>query len=140
MPLRNRLEEVINRYEKASNLVKNYKEGAISEDDLGKGFKRLRKERKAVDQNNRTYIQEQRRLYLGHNIEEEDEDESVEASEEAEDDEDTYEDEEYEEEEEGSEKLPPTSSAHGDEKEVTAKPSRKEEKLWRQYGSFWDSV
>lgn len=158
MPLRNRLEEVISRYEKASTLVKNYKEGAISEDDLGKGFKRLRKERKAVDEHNRSYIREQRRLHLGDELarKAEEEEDSVEAAEtlgsdEVDDDDESYEDEDYDEDEDGDydehgeiDAAPSAqdSSAQGEDTAATAKPTRsiKEKKLWRQYGSFWDSV
>lgn len=153
MPLRNRLEEVINRYEKASTLVKKYKEGAIGDEELGQGFQTLRKDRKAVDEHNRAYLREQRRMHLGEQaaqaMEDDEEEEGVQDGEDDDMDEDgSYEDEdddEEEEEEEGEEdtlNIAGSGSRDGGEPAVAAaRPSmsKKEEKLWRQYGSFWNS-
>lgn len=147
MPLRNRLEEVINRYERATQLVKSYKEGELSEDVLGSEFKKLREDRKAVHKNNQSYIKEQRRLHLGPKVaeelekdEEKEEEEETVGSEEVDEDDDSYEDEEdEEEEEEEEEKLSAIDgSPMGDNVEdATVEMSKSEKKLWKQYGSFW---
>jgi GTP-sensing pleiotropic transcriptional regulator CodY len=72
MPLKNRLQEVISRYERASQLVKGFKEGTLSEAELGNSFKQLRKERKRVDLHNRRFLMEQRRQYLGEEVDDDD--------------------------------------------------------------------
>jgi hypothetical protein len=141
MPLRNRLEEVIRRYEKASTLVKKYKEGEVSEEELGHGFHGLREERRLVDENNRMYLQEQRRVHLGEKVAREYEEglsEDDEQEEEDEEESDLDEEDEEEEEEDADE------GDNTDQVDVTEAPSasvdKREAKLWKQYGEFWDSA
>lgn len=147
MPLRNRLQEVISRYEKAAEALKNYKDGRLSEDDLESTFTNLRKDRKAVDKNNRNYINEQRRIFLGDAELENQEGEDEEEEQYIDDDADSYEDEdthEVEEEEEVGEEKTGSNDTDANE-EVNAVPTnfkrgRREEKLWKQYGPLWDAL
>ena len=138
MPLKNRLEEVIKRYEKASTLVQRYKDGDLNDEDLGRGFKRLRRERSAVDDHNRSYIQEQRRLVMGDETSQEGADEeSVDETETIDDDDSASgEDDVEEEEEDEGEGEGEEEGGHGGVEEADMEDPR-ERRLWRQYGSFW---
>lgn len=182
MPLKNRLEEVINRYERASRIVKRYKEGELSEEELTRSFKQLRKDRKLVDLHNRRFLtEERRRCNRMHDIDEEEEDTNtnttqpllpqqqeeeeeasdVESGNESEVPEEDKEDEEIPEEETtGSNEaddeardtdatmtainMPPSQPDPAPVPVSTLTQSRmsrrKEEKLWKQYGSFWRNV
>ena len=137
MPLRNRLEEVIRRYEKASTLVKKYKDGEVSEEELGHGFHGLREERRLVDENNRMYLREQRRVHLGEKVAKQYEEEGVsEDDEQEEEDEDESDIDEDEGEDEDADEGDNT-----DQVDVKDAPTDKREaKLWKQYGEFWDSA
>lgn len=162
--LRNRLEEVIRRYERAETLVKSYKSGEIDDDLLGKEFRQLRKDRKKVDKENHAYIQSQRSAYLGSRAMDdepdgdsvgsrdtedgaesydEDEDSYDEEEEDEEEDEDEDDDEDGEEEEdEGKEAENDGSNQEQGVEDAEAAPAmtRRERKLWKRYGSFWDSA
>lgn len=166
MPLRNRLEEVIQRYEKAAQALKSYKDGRLSEDELGNTFTNLRKERKAVDENNRNYIKEQRRIFLGpkaaaelekqeeeeHQVDDVDEDSYEDSYEDEEEEEDEEEDEEEEEEEAAEEEDAKEeqdgqdgSNDTGVDEEIDGVPTksirgRREKKLWKQYGPLWEAL
>jgi len=65
MPLRNRLDEVIRRYDEAASLVKRFKGGDVSEEELSANFDRLRLERQAVHDNNMAFFVEHRRAQWG---------------------------------------------------------------------------
>ena len=158
--LRNRLEEVIRRYEKAETLVKSYKSGEIDDEHLGKEFRQLRKDRKNVDKDNHAYIQNQRSTYLGSRADADEPDGDSVGSRDTEDgaesydeDEDSYYDEESEDdddeeegamEEEDEGKVEETDGSNQEEavEDAEAAPSmtRKERKLWKSYGSFWNSA
>lgn len=69
MPLRNRLDEVIRRYDRATSLVRQFQDGELSEEELGSRFKRLREERRSIDEHNRVFLSEERRSQLGETIE-----------------------------------------------------------------------
>ncbi len=124
--LRNRLEEVIRRYETAETLVKKYKKGEIDEENLGKEFRQLRKDRKNVDRNNYTFIQAQRSEFLGSSGHGGEEDgvslgsrDTEEGEEEEEDGSEMYNDEEEEEEEEDDdEEVCTDEDEDGEEEDV----------------------
>lgn len=164
MPLKNRLEEVIRRYERASQLVKGYKEGTLSEEELGRSFKQLRKDRKAVDLHNRRFLIQERRR---HSREEEVvDDNDINNNNDITNDNNNNElqqQQESSEEEEEDHDVEPTGSNEADDEtrdtdatmthsiqqesesstHTTTRPRmsrRKEEKLWKQYGSFWRNV
>lgn len=65
MPLRNRLDEVIKRYDQAACIVTNFQDGKMSEEELASNFKKLRKERRSIDEHNRAFLVEERRLQWG---------------------------------------------------------------------------
>lgn len=138
MPLRNRLDEVIRRYEKASTLVKKYKKGEVSEEELGHGFHGLREERRLVDENNRMYLREQRRVHLGEKVAKQYEEEDVSEDEEEEEEEEDQEESDLDEDEDEDE------GDNSDRVDVTEAPTaavdKREAKLWKQYGEFWDSA
>lgn len=145
MPLKNRLEEVIKRYEKASTLVQSYKEGHINEEDLGQGFKTLRKQRKEVDDHNRNYIRQQRQLYMGDDGSNEGADEEqVEAetvSSNTVEDNDDDDQEEYEEDDDEGVDMDIDAQGNGEAagEDAGHEQDPEERRLWRQYGSFWQS-
>ena len=69
MPLRNRLDEVIRRYDRATSLVRQFQDGEMSEEELSSKFKRLRDERRSIDEHNRVFLLEERRSQLDETIE-----------------------------------------------------------------------
>lgn len=169
MPLRNRLEEVIRRYDQAASLVEKYQKGEVSEEELGSNFQRLRDERRSIDEENRAFILAQRRAQWGEAAAAQYEQELAEMDEEEteDDDNDEYEsddsgddmddsemdteeedeheakedivkDDEEEEVAEEEEDVPiapdGANRAEGQEEEDA---SKREKKLWKEYGSFW---
>ena len=65
MPLRNRLDEVIRRYDRATSLVRQFQDGEMSEEELSSKFERLREERRSIDENNRVFLLEERMAQMG---------------------------------------------------------------------------
>lgn len=149
MPLKNRLEEVINRYERAHNIVKEYKEGRLSKDELGNAFTQLSEDRKNVDRHNREYLDQQRRLHLSHRALEEDVNVDVNDNDEDVEEEEQQDEQGYvngsnqaDDQEDRTEATTPppttTTTSLPTTTQDTKKKKKIEKKLWKQYGSFWD--
>jgi hypothetical protein len=135
MPLKNRLEEVINRYEKASTLVQHYKDGEINDEELGRGFKRLRRERKEVDDHNRNYIREQRRLIMQEDTSREGADEASVDADAVSDRDNDHDSVDNDDDEANNDDDVDQEEEQGAEDGTVEDPE--ERRLWRQYGSFW---
>ena len=71
MPLRNRLDEVIKRYDQAVCIVTTFKDGGMSEEELVSKFQRLHKERRSINEHNRAFLVEERKTQWGEAMAEE---------------------------------------------------------------------